>query len=317
MIVTGDHGEGLGEHGETSHSYFIYQSTLHVPLVIRVPDCNKGIQVEGDVSLVDIVPTVLDLLGLKLPNPLDGVGLRPVLEGGPAAERPLYSESLLPATFDCSALHGVVEGRWKYILAPHPELYNLTEDPGELTNLAAKKPDVVKQLHARLAAMAKKFAAAPPRRAQSSRDRENPKSPRILGYVDGGAEPSASIMETTGEDPKDFISIFERFVAARVELFEEVGHRREAEKHFQEIAAEHPLIEVYRMLAQIAVGDGRPAATVGYCRQILDILGKLKDPAKQRADGLRELAEGAVQPCTRPVRLARRFRGDGALPEGP
>ena len=76
VIVTGDHGESLREHGETEHGFFIYQCTLRVPLVIRMPHCRKGIQVDGNVSLVDIVPTVLDLLGLKAPGRVDGVSLR-------------------------------------------------------------------------------------------------------------------------------------------------------------------------------------------------------------------------------------------------
>ena len=103
-----------------------------------MPHCRKGIQVDENVSLVDIMPTVLDLLGLKSPSRVDGMDLRSALEGGqlPDAQRAIYAESLEAATFECTALHAIVNGPWKYILAPRPELYDLSKDPGELTNLA-------------------------------------------------------------------------------------------------------------------------------------------------------------------------------------
>ena len=212
VIITGDHGEGLGEHGEDTHGFFIYQSTLHVPLVIRAPRCGKGIQVEGNVSLVDIVPTVLDLLGLKTPARVEGVSLRAALEGGPVPDRrqAIYAESLEAATFGCSPLHGILEGPWKYILAPRPELYDLAQDPGERTNLAGKQPQVAQRLRGRLEAMLKELEAAAPRRGPSTVDPEAVKRLESLGYVSGGGPLPASALDATREDPKDFLPTYQR-----------------------------------------------------------------------------------------------------------
>ncbi|MCY2929841.1 MAG: sulfatase [Planctomycetota bacterium] len=152
VIVTADHGESLNEHNETSHGYFMYQSTMHVPLVIRLPHARKGLKEEGNVSLVDIVPTVLDLAGLEPPSQVQGISLRGPLEGGALPDRthPIYGESLWPATFDCGALHGIVEGPWKYIRSPRQELYDLSQDLTEKNNLVDKEPKVAQRLRERL-----------------------------------------------------------------------------------------------------------------------------------------------------------------------
>ena len=200
-----------------THAYFIYQSTLHVPLVIRAPGCGKGIRVEGNVSLVDIVPTVLDLVGLKIPPRVEGVDLRPALEGGPAldTQRAIYTECLEATTYQCSGLYGLVDGPWKYIVAPRPELYDLSKDPGELTNLAGKEPGVAQRLRGRLEAMFKELEKAAPQRGPSAVDPEAVKRLQSLGYVSGGAMMPASVMDTTGEDPKDFLPTHNLIVDVR------------------------------------------------------------------------------------------------------
>src|SRR5208283_502769 len=204
VIITADHGESLGEHGETDHGFFIYQCTLHVPLVIRAPRCRQGIQVEGNVSLVDIVPTVLDLLGLKAPAWVQGVSLRAALEGGsaPDGDRALYGESLYAGTYGCSPLHSIIEGQWKYILAPRAELYDLSQDPDERTNLVGKQAQVAQRLRGRLEAMLKKLETAALQRGPSSMDPEAVKQLESLGYVSGGVPLPVSAADLSREDPK-------------------------------------------------------------------------------------------------------------------
>jgi len=283
LIITGDHGEGLGEHSEMKHGYFIYQSTLHVPLVVRAPRCGRGIQVDGNVSLVDIVPTVLDLVGLQTPARVEGVDLRPALEGAPAPERrqPVYAESLDAATFGCSPLHGIVEGGWKYILAPRPELYDLSQDPGERTDLIGKEPQLARRLRGRLEAMLKELETAAPPRVASSVDAEAIKRLESLGYVGGGATPPASILDTTREDPKDFLSVYQRIDKAMTLFF--ADHRSEkARKELLEIAESRPeLIMAHQLLGDIAMDEQRLADAAGHYAKVAAMLGEAKDPSRQ------------------------------------
>ena len=293
VIITGDHGESLGEHGELTHGYFIYQSTLRVPLVIRAPGCGKGLQVEGNVSLVDIVPTVLDLVGLKIPPRVEGVDLRSALEGGPAPDpqRAVYAESLEGTTYECSALHGVVEGPWKYIMTRRPELYDLSKDPGELTNLAGKEPRVAQRLRGRLGAMFKELERAASQRGPSAVDPEAIKRLQSLGYVGEGTTMPASAMDTTGEDPKDFLPTYNLLADARRKIREEVGRRDEVKKELLEIAARRPgLIMLQKLLAEIALDERRPADAATHFAKVVARLDKLKDPSKQLPGGLGELA---------------------------
>jgi arylsulfatase A-like enzyme/Tfp pilus assembly protein PilF len=292
LIITGDHGEGLGEHGEMKHGYFIYQSTLRVPLVIRAPHCGQGIQVDGNVSLVDIVPTVLKLVGLKVPAGVEGVDLRPVLEGRPAPDqrKPVLAESLEAATFGCSPLHGIVDGNWKYILAPRPELYDLNHDPGEETNLASRETQVAQRLRGRLEAMTKELEAVTPTRVASKVDHQALKRLQSLGYVDGGARPPASILDTQREDAKDFLAVYQRIDKAMT-LFS-ADHRSElAKKEVLEIAAIRPdLIWAHKQLAGIAMEEGRPAGAVEQYAKIVAMLGDSNDPSKKRSGDSGDLA---------------------------
>ena len=138
-VLTADHGESLGEHGEMTHGYFAYSATLRVPLLIAWPGVKPG-RVAADVSHVDIFPTVCDLTGLKPPaTPLQGASLGPLMAGGKPAGRKIYFESLDPyLNKGCAPLRGFIEGGRKFIDSPIPELYDLAKDPGETANLAPR-----------------------------------------------------------------------------------------------------------------------------------------------------------------------------------
>ncbi len=121
IVVTADHGESLGEHGENSHGIFVYESAIRVPLIVRWPGATPR-RVPDLVQLVDIAPTVLELEGVAAP-PMDGVSLAPFLRGGRSAGRLGYAESMFPLQHAWSALRSVRDDKFKFIEAPRPELY--------------------------------------------------------------------------------------------------------------------------------------------------------------------------------------------------
>lgn len=141
VVLFGDHGESLGEHAEEEHGLFLYESTSHVPLIVRLPGAQapRGVRVATPVSLVDVMPTVLELLELPAP-PADGVSLVPLLAGGEIAPRPILSETHYPLFFGWAPSYGLRDDGWKFILSPKPELYDLTRDPRELENLIEREP---------------------------------------------------------------------------------------------------------------------------------------------------------------------------------
>jgi len=155
-VVASDHGEGLGEHDEQTHSILIYDSTIRVPLVLRGPGVAAGTRVAEVVGLVDIAPTVLDLVGLQIPSAMQGRSLVSVVTGdvanaSPPASRDYYFESYVPRLhYGWAELVGLRRGPWKLISGVRRELYNLRTDPAELTNLNTPETIRADRMHARL-----------------------------------------------------------------------------------------------------------------------------------------------------------------------
>src|SRR5262249_51689576 len=134
VVAMGDHGESLGEHGEGTHGFFVYQATMHVPLLIRTPyDAMAGRRVADTGRSVDILPTALELLGIRTGERFEGTSVVPLMTG---AKKELglaaYSEAIYPRFhFGWSDLRALTAGRYKYVAAPRPELYDLQQDPEE------------------------------------------------------------------------------------------------------------------------------------------------------------------------------------------
>jgi len=212
VVLTSDHGEGLGDHHEPVHGFFVYESTLRVPLIMRGPGIVPGTRIPVVARSVDLFPTVLELMGVATPPPrpparaLAGRSLAAVLHGRSKTvdEEPSFAESLTPRIhYGWSDLQSVREGRWKYILAPRPELYDLARDPGELTNLVDAEPARARALRAGLdRRLADTGAVAAPKSGVADVPPELLEKLGALGYVDAGGAPehvSAAI------DPKDKI----------------------------------------------------------------------------------------------------------------
>jgi arylsulfatase A-like enzyme len=149
VVLTGDHGETFWEHGDVwNHGLWLYDTTIRVPLIVRLPGAAGGAVVDAPVSTVDVVPTLAELLGLDLPEPVDGRSLAPALAGGAAPLRPIVSEATQPValprpegSWPLDPLpKSVRDGPWKYVVAPYlgvEQLFHLARDPGEHTNLLA------------------------------------------------------------------------------------------------------------------------------------------------------------------------------------
>ncbi len=135
IMVVGDHGEGLGEHGENTHGVFLYDSTTHVPLIVKLPgEQSAGKEITAQVRTTDIVPTVLDVLGSEPPAQSDGASLKPYFAGSETADRIAFAQTDYPLNFGWAPLRSVRDAQTKLIEAPRPEFYDLRADPGELHN---------------------------------------------------------------------------------------------------------------------------------------------------------------------------------------
>lgn len=222
IMVTADHGEGLGQHGETWHSYFIYHSTAKVPLVVKLPGRRKSRTVDETVALIDIVPTVLSYLGIPVSSQVHGHDLSPYLSGKKRSmnERYIYSESLVPTKYGCAPLFGLETRELKYIQTSRPELYDLIDDPGETTNLVDTSPQLARAFRERLRGVIADQLRTQSDSASAVLDEDSVRRLESLGYV-GGAVRETFEFGTRDEDPKDFLRIYERLLIA-TDLF----HRR-------------------------------------------------------------------------------------------
>jgi arylsulfatase A-like enzyme/Flp pilus assembly protein TadD len=159
IIVVGDHGEGLGEHHEDTHGIFLYDSTTHVPLILKLPGHAEAAKVvSAQVRTTDILPTVLDTLGIAPPAKKDGESLKPYYAADETGDRTAFGQTDYPLRFGWAPLRSVRDGGFKFIEAPRPELYDLHSDPGELHNNYEPQSAEVQRLSKMLAPFAPKAA---------------------------------------------------------------------------------------------------------------------------------------------------------------
>src|SRR5258706_7893811 len=236
IVLCGDHGESLGDHGERTHGFFIYNATMHVPLIIRLPDNrlpeNAAARVVANpVSLVDLMPTVLGAVGVEIPSQVQGRSLLAELrdhrtERDPnpneqaARDRTLYGETFLPRIhFNWSELRGSENTKYHFIDAPRPELYDLAKDPGEVHNLFSEKKAVAEEMRAKLAGMIRDYSAGKEMAEKPGLDPALMERLKFLGYAGfhGGSDPISNdpksndptISSRNLPDPKDRVVTYE------------------------------------------------------------------------------------------------------------
>ncbi len=210
IAVVSDHGESLGEHGELTHAVLVYESTLRVPLVIAGPGIPGGGTVEARVSTVDLVPTFLRLLGSEAPAELLGRDLSAGLRGERLRPEPLYAESLF-GRLNCrwASLRAWVEGDFKLIDGGRTELFDLSRDPTESTNLADQDTARVGRMRESLRKAVARMAPEGDRAPTAAITREQESLIRSLGYV-GGTGGGGELDQPGLPDPRDHVREYER-----------------------------------------------------------------------------------------------------------
>ncbi|HWZ82004.1 MAG TPA: sulfatase-like hydrolase/transferase [Terriglobales bacterium] len=210
IVLSGDHGESLGEHGEKTHGFFIYNATMHVPLIIHLPG-KAAAKVAAPVSLVDLMPTILAAIGAAVPSQVQGRSLLPVIrDEGSERERTVYGETFLPRLhFNWSELRGAENTKYHFIDAPRPELYDLAKDPGELHNLFADKKAVADEMRTQLKGLIRENSAGKELADKAGLDPALMERLKALGYA--GFSGGGNVTATNNDlpDPKDRIVTYE------------------------------------------------------------------------------------------------------------
>ncbi len=310
LVLVGDHGEGLGSHGEETHGFFIYDSVAHVPFVIAAPLGElQGRRVASQVSTVDLAPTLLELAGLPALSRQQGRSLLPAMfRPEKADEGRAYMESMTPSVqFGWSPLQSLRRAGYHFVDAPRPELYDVRRDPAEETDLSALEPGTVRSMKAELDRLVAETGRNAPAPQAANLDKETMERLSALGYI--GAPVSARKGPSGGRsgplaDPKDKLKVFEAVTRAGAMIMAEQydaaadllesalkddpsitqgllllatcdshrGRRDEAKTHLDVILREDPEnIQALIALADILVGEGKDGDAIALCRQTLSV----------------------------------------------
>ncbi|MCC7292323.1 MAG: sulfatase-like hydrolase/transferase [Phycisphaerales bacterium] len=285
VVLTGDHGEGRGEHGEEEHGLLVYDATLAVPLILRLPGwIPQGLRIAHQVRHIDVPSTVLDLVQVSGPPAMQGESLMPLLQGERGrTSRAAYSETLSPL-FDYvyAPLRSLREEGWKYVLGPKPELYHVAADPKESRNLIDAEPQRAQRMRAELAQL---IAAAPrvtdPAAARRAVTAEERSSLQALGYLGSagedeiGSAAASNDLERfppTGPNPVDHAEEVQTLSACMAMVT--AGRFEEASARLRPLLASQPAasrgqFNANRLLANALNGLGRLDEAVEHYRKAL------------------------------------------------
>jgi len=239
MVVTSDHGEGLGEHNELYHGYYVYDSTLRVPLIISGLRKEKYTrEVSMPVMLLDLAPTVLELAGIGIPEQMQGRSLLASMQGKRQSSRQVYGESLFPNLhFGWGTLHSLRLGQYKLIQSKQPELFDLDRDPREETNTYPSNTALANTIRQQLEGISLRFARERPTRPAPRLSQDGLDKLRALGYIGGPVEATPQI-GTDLPDPKDKIALYNSYL--RAAAFQGQGKLRQAAATYRRILAQDP-----------------------------------------------------------------------------
>lgn len=275
LVVTADHGEGLGDHGEYFHGYFVYDSTARVPLIVRLPEARLGgRRVAAAVSHVDLRPTILEALGLEAPparSRQGGRSLLPLLLGMDEGERSAYIESYYSLYhYGWAPLRAIHTGLLKFIDAPEPELYRLPDDPGETENVVRGTRVEARELRDRLLGMIRDFEQS--RSDESTRpdlDQETLAQLQALGYLAGSGSRAEAPEDLSGlADPKGKIAVHRAIMLAQSDIGK--GDTAAArERLLEAIELDPGVVDAQQMLGHLHQREGEYEAAIGYFQDAL------------------------------------------------
>ena len=268
VLLTSDHGESLGEHAELTHGVFAYEATLRVPLIVYAPALFRPRVVAEPVRHVDLLPSVLDVLGAPLPEGLAGRSLLPLLAGRKTGEIPPGYFEAISASINrrWAPLYGLRDGALKYIDLPLPELYDLSADPGETRNLASSRPQDLERLSARLKRLRARDRGVKP----ALESAETLERLRALGYVASAQAAPPKQRYTEDDDPKRLIELDAR-TNHMLTLFRE-GRLDEAIAVGQEVIARRPDMDLAHMqLAYLERARGNMRAAIAAAQRAVEL----------------------------------------------
>jgi arylsulfatase A-like enzyme/Tfp pilus assembly protein PilF len=253
VVVVGDHGEAFGEHGEYGHGFFCYEESLRVPLIFySQKGLPKNKQVNHRVNVIDVMPTILDYLGIKIPKHCQGQSLLSTMHKSTSKGRSFYIETIMPnEVMSCAIIKGIVKDDYKYIDLPRPELYDLKKDPLEKKNLYFKYIKQAKELQKGMEQLETKYNILKPesKRKLSTKDMEKLRS---LGYLSSAGGDRSSQKRA---DPKDKIESWNQCLKGN-EYFSE-GKIEEAIQSLEKsIALDEQYSAPYVLLAYIHYEKG-------------------------------------------------------------
>jgi choline-sulfatase len=258
IVAMADHGEALGEHGERGHGIFLYDPTIHVPLLIKLPSgTSGGERIEARAGLVDVMPTILEAQGFPIPRAVQGKSLLPILKasGKIPSERAIYAETDYPHPFGWSSLRSLRSGKYLFISAPRKELYEEKTDPASEHDVASKFGAVTSTLSTALDKFRQQTSSSAAKSATSF-DPQQAQRLRALGYLSSGDHASTATQTVSGIDPKDKIEIANQMTEANLAL--EDGHLQDAIAKLQDVIAKDSTFSpAYTTLGEIfsSMGD--------------------------------------------------------------
>jgi arylsulfatase A-like enzyme/Flp pilus assembly protein TadD len=296
IVVLGDHGESLNDHGEEGHGFFVYESVIHVPMIVRAPfSAMKGRRVADAVRSVDVMPTVLDLLGVSPPAgvEIDGQSVTPLMTGG-RNELGLeaYAEAVYPLHhFGWSDLRALRQGRYKLIAAPRPELYDLQDDPAEQSNLYAARKALGDRMLGRLHDMEAHFkSSAQADAAAVEIDPDAKARLAALGYVGSFVASVGDDASRAGlADPKDKVHLFNKISTAR-DLGRDENAIAAAMAMIEEVVKEDPkVIDAWFTLGNMSSRRGKYEEAVAYFKRALALKADDEEAVVNLAHAYRRL----------------------------
>ena len=293
VVLTSDHGEGLGDHGESYHGFFVYDSTVHVPLVVRLPGGTEGGRLVAEaVSHVDIAPTLIELLDLDGAGALQGRSLLPDMQGlvDPLAGRGVYAESFYALDhYGWAPLRSLRTAEHKYIEAPEPELYALRQDPGELANVLLEQRDLSRRLREEaLELSAELDRAAPSASAEPDLDEDTLAQLRALGYLAGRGAAGRGDADSPRADPKNKAHLHRAIMRAQ-SAFGAGDEDAAAAELRAALSEDEGLLDAHQLLGTITLLAGDPEPAIGHFRSALALDPEHRQSLLGLANAYREL----------------------------